>query len=169
MEIIEISSENNYGYHNFFLEGLIRHRDCFKISPEELDPDFFPTKGNPESFSLAAIDETDRLMGVVSYQPIANDRKKLKHKGELIRMYVAQEYGGKNIGGFLISTLIDRVKKQLPHIEQINLNVATHNEKAIKLYQKYGFQHFGTERNAMKFEGKYFDDDYMALNLNLST
>lgn len=165
INIIEITAENNYSYHAFFLEGLIRHSDCFKISPDEHRSDSFPTQGTSNSFTLAAIDESDKIMGVVSFQPISNDRKKLAHKGELIRMYVAQEHGGKNIGYFLIAHLIERVKKQLPDLEQINLNVATHNEKAKKLYQKLGFEHFGTERNAMKINDEYFDDDYMALRL----
>lgn len=163
--IIEISSENNYGYHDFFLEGLTRHSEFFKIAPDELQESQFPTQGTADSFTLAAINTTGQLMGVVSFQPIMKDRKKLAHKGELIRMYVAQEYGGKNVGSILITTLIKRVKTTLQAIEQINLNVATHNEKAIKLYQKHGFLNFGTERNAMKFNNEYFDDDYMALAL----
>ncbi|GLU55489.1 GNAT family N-acetyltransferase [Dyadobacter frigoris] len=165
MHIVEITLENNYGYQDFFVEGLKRHSEFFKISPQEQRPGFFPTKCTPHSFTLAALDENEKLMGVVSFQLLMEDRKKLAHKGELIRMYVSSENKGKNIGTILIEQLIERVKTQLPDIEQINLNVATRNETAKKLYTKLGFEHFGTERNAIKFEGKYIDDDYMSLHI----
>lgn len=165
MHIIEITLENNYGYQDFFVDGLKQYSEFFKISPHEQRTGTFPTKATPYSFTLAAVDENKKLMGVVSFQLLMEDRKKLAHKGELFRMYVSREYKGKNIGTLLIEHLIERVKRELPDIEQINLNVATRNETAKKLYTKLGFEHFGTERNAIKFEGKYIDDDYMSLHL----
>lgn len=83
----------------------------------------------------------------------------------ILELFVSAENGGKNIGNDLITYVVNRVKEQLPEIEQINLNVATNNEKAKNLYKKLGFEHFGTEHNAIKFEGNYYDDDYMALKL----
>lgn len=165
MYIIEISAENNYGYHHFFKEGLVRHSDCFKLSPDEQQENSFPTHENPYSFTIAMLDESNTLMGVVSFQRLMESRKKLHHKGEIFRMYVAKENGGKNIGYHLITYVIARVRERLPDIEQINLNVATNNAKAKNLYKKLNFEHFGTERNAIKFEGNYYDDDYMTLKL----
>jgi ribosomal protein S18 acetylase RimI-like enzyme len=163
MMIKEITLENNYGYQAFFVEGLTRHGEYFKMSPDEQH--LFPTKGTSHSFTLAALDDANQLMGVVSFQRLMENRKKLAHKGELIRMYVAGENAGKNVGTALIEHLINRVRTELPEIEQINLNVATKNEKAKNLYRKFGFEHFGTERNAIKLNGKYIDDDYMVLHL----
>ena len=165
MNIVEITAENNYGYHHFFSEALIRHADCFKLSPDEQREEHFPTQGTGCSFTMAMLDERNNLMGVVSFQRLMEARKKLHHKGEIFRMYVSRENGGKNIGHDLITYVTNRVKEQLRDIEQINLNVATHNERAKNLYKKLGFEHFGTECNAIKFEGKYYDDDYMALKL----
>lgn len=165
MIIVEITAENNYGYHDFFTTGLLRHSDCFKLSSDEQQENCFPTKGTPYSFTIAMLDEFNQLMGVVSFQRLIENRKKLHHKGELFRMYVSGENGGKNIGNDLITYVVNRVKEQLPDIEQINLNVATNNEKAKNLYKKLGFEHFGTEHHAIKFEGNYYDDDYMALKL----
>ncbi|MDQ6477931.1 GNAT family protein [Dyadobacter sp. LHD-138] len=165
MIIVEITAENNYSYHDFFTTGLVRHSNCFKLSPDEQQENWFPTKGTPYSFTIAMLDEFSQLMGVVSFQRLMENRKKLRHKGELFRMYVSRENGGKNIGNDLITYVVNRVKEQLPDIEQINLNVATNNEKAKNLYKKLGFEHFGTECNAIKFEGNYYDDDYMALKL----
>lgn len=165
MNIIEINEESNYGYREFFTEGLARHGDCFKMYPEEQLREAFPTKGTPSNFTIAAIDEHKKLMGVVSFQRVAEGRAKLAHKGYLFKMYVSSENGGKQLGRKLLEHVIDRVKQELPDIEQITLNVATKNEKAKQLYSKLGFVHFGTERNAFKVDGVYYDDDYMALDL----
>ncbi|WP_221390879.1 GNAT family N-acetyltransferase [Dyadobacter sp. NIV53] len=167
MHIIEITAKNDFGYHDFFVQGLSRHGDCFKMNPDEQKPDSFPTSENPYSFTIAALDASEKLMGVVSFQRLVENRKKLQHKGQIFKMYVSNENGRKNIGTTLLKYVIERVKNDLPDIEQINLNVATKNEKAKQLYQKLGFEHFGTERNAFKFNDIYYDDDYMVLDLKL--
>ncbi|HVF96924.1 MAG TPA: GNAT family N-acetyltransferase, partial [Flavisolibacter sp.] len=65
----------------------------------------------------------------------------------------------------LIQDLIKRVR-QLADIEQINLTVIANNENAKLLYQKFGFETFGSEKHAIKWKDKYFTEDQMVLHLN---
>jgi len=60
--------------------------------------------------------------------------------------------------------LIKRVKT-ISGIEQINLIVIASNVKAKQLYEKFGFQKFGTELNSIKWRDKYFSEDQMVLRL----
>jgi ribosomal protein S18 acetylase RimI-like enzyme len=79
-------------------------------------------------------------------------------------MYVSKQYRGMGIARRLIEEVVMKAK-WLKDIEQINLTVISNNENAKKLYEKLGFETFGSERNAIKWKGKYFDEDQMVLGL----
>ena len=86
---------------------------------------------------------------------IENPRLKMKHKAILNSMYVVPAYRGKGVSkGILITAfqyLIDR------DVEIFNLSVVSTNETAIKLYQNAGFVKEGSEKKAIKYNGKYYD------------
>jgi len=137
MEIVEITAKDDRGYKRFFTAGLERHDDCFRISPADEANDPFPTKGTPDSFTLAAVTDAGELM------------------------YVASEYAGRGVGGALIEGIVRRAKN-LPTIEQVNLTVLAGNERAKGLYFKYGFRVYGVEKNSVKSGGRYYDEELMA-------
>jgi len=162
MTIKEIFSANKDQYIQFFQKALIEDEDSFRISPN--DPVVFPTNDTPESFTLGAFDQ-DKLVGIVSFVRMGADREKLSHKGMLIRMLVDKTQRGKGIGKLLIQELINKAR-QIPGLEIINLTVVTHNIAAQKLYESFGFKTFASEARAIKWKGKYFGEDQMALRLN---
>ena len=170
MKIVEITSENEFDYRKFFLQGLLEHQDFFRISPDdELRAAMFPTQNEPDSFTLGAISDDDsgedeKLLGVVSFEREGATREKLRHKGLLFRMYVAKTAAGRGIGKILIREVIDRARA-LGDIEQINLTVVGANERAKGLYASFGFQSFSVEKNAIKYKGRYFDEETMVLFL----
>ena len=163
IKINEIKSDQNVEYKNFLTIGLINDEENFRITPLDDFNSTFPTKNKEDSFTLGAYYE-NILTGVVSFSRDGNDREKLRHKGILFRMYVSNEYRGKGIAKKLIVELIKRVENS-KDIEQINLTVISNNDNAKKLYEKFGFETFGSERNAIKWKGKYFTEDQMTLKL----
>lgn len=69
----------------------------------------------------------------------------------------------KGIGEAMIKHLITWAKAE-PSVEKIELNVRATNERAIRLYQRVGFQTEGRLRNRIKFsDGHYADDVLMGL------
>ncbi|BFT72233.1 GNAT family N-acetyltransferase [Paenibacillus sp. P36] len=48
-------------------------------------------------------------------------------------------------------------------MEQINLIVLSENVIAKKLYKSLGFEIYGVEHKALKYNGQYFDEDLMVL------
>ncbi|CAD0000709.1 MULTISPECIES: GNAT family N-acetyltransferase [Flavobacterium] len=163
IKIAEIKSNKNSEYKEFLTIGLINDEENFRITPNDDLNSKFPTNDKEDSFTLGAYVENE-LGGVVSFTRDGNDREKLRHKGILFRMYVSNEFRGKGIGKQLIEELITRVKKS-NDIEQINLTVISNNANAKKLYEKFGFVTFSSEKNAIKWKGKYFSEDQMALQL----
>ena len=80
-------------------------------------------------------------------------------------MYVDPDYRGKGVGKAIIEFLLQEAKK-FPGLEQIQLGINSTNEPARRLYSSFGFQSYGYEKNAAKYGGRYFDEEYMVLNLN---
>lgn len=165
MEIREIHSSEVDAYKAFFVNMLVHNSDYFRISPNDEISGPFPTFDTADSFTLGAYFD-NKLAAVVSFHRERN-REKLHHKGLLFRMCVSSLYRRTGVGRALIATLLDRVK-ELKEIEQISLTVVSSNQSAKALYGEFGFVVCGTEINAIKWYGSYYDEDQMILLLNTS-
>ncbi len=64
-----------------------------------------------------------------------------EHSIELERIYVVQEYQGKKIGAQMLAKILDLGRKHDKGF--LWLGVWEHNPKAIRFYQRQGFQKFG--------------------------
>lgn len=163
IEVKEILSADIELYKMFLTAALQSDKENLLITHKDNIAAAFPTKDRNDSFTLGAYAE-NVLAAVVSFVRDGEDREKLRHKGILSTMYVSKEFRGHGIAGRLLEELIKKVKT-IPGIEQINLIVISSNSIAIQLYEKFGFQKFGTELNSIKSEGKYFSEDLMVLRL----
>lgn len=83
-----------------------------------------------------------------------SSRRKILHKAEL-GISVRKPYWGKGIGSALISEAL-RIAKQ-KGFKKIQLEVMEHNERAIRLYKKFGFEVEGRKKKAICMDGQYFD------------
>ena len=94
---------------------------------------------------------------------VMNPRKKLKHIATLNSMYVKKEYRRLGIG----KELINKIEEYLviKEVEIFKLSVVTKNEKAISLYQKFGFEIYGEEKNAIKLNKEYINLFLMTKNI----
>lgn len=119
-----------------------------------------PKKG---TFVLGAADESGALIGTVSF--VRESSLKTAHKGNVYAMYVAHDQRGQGLGKKLLNELIRRVA-EIDGVEQINLAVISTNESAKKLYESLGFIVYGVERNALKYNGQYYDEDLMVRRLD---
>jgi ribosomal protein S18 acetylase RimI-like enzyme len=119
-------------------------------------------KPDKDNFVLGAFDDSGSLFGIVTF--MRESSLKTSHKGNVFGMYVAPEGRGQGLGKSLMIELIRKVKK-CDGVEQINLTVVSENDSAKKLYKSLGFEVYGIERKALKFNGQYFDEDLMVLNI----
>ena len=99
--------------------------------------------GNPDGVMILAFDEGELVAsGAVSS---VSGRARFAHRKDLA-ITVRKDYWGKGI-------------------EVIELQVRSDNERAIALYNKFGFEKIGTHKNFFKIGGEYFSADYMNLYL----
>jgi RimJ/RimL family protein N-acetyltransferase len=150
------------------LEALKNHPEAFLTSYEESvtrenaveqTARNFTAEGN---FTFGAFDQ-GKLIGVVTL--LQEERIKIRHRANIFAMYVTPSSRGLGAGKGLMNAAIQKAK-DIEGVEQINLNVTSSNLSAKQLYTQFGFQEFGLEKNALKINGKYYDDAYMVLHLN---
>lgn len=103
----------------------------------------------------------DEIVGNASFSGMTKER--LKHKGEL-SVCVKRAAWGQGIGSRLMDAILD-FAKHTAQVEIVSLEVRSDNTRAIKLYEKYGFEKMGTFRGFFKIHDAYVDFDYMNLYL----
>jgi putative acetyltransferase len=100
----------------------------------------------------------DRVVGWADIFPAWADA--VRHCGSL-GMGLLASYRGQGIGERLLRACL--VKAQAKGMTRIELQVRADNERAIRLYERLGFEREGTLRRAMCFDGTYYDALQMSL------
>lgn len=104
-----------------------------------------------------------QIIGIASIR--GSRPRRIAHRGE-IGLSVLKDFWGLGIGSKLMDELISFARSK--DIEIITLEVRSDNDRAIRLYEKFGFEKFGTYRQFFKIEGHYHDAEYMNLYLKRS-
>ena len=166
MKIRKLNETDAEKYQEIRLNALKTDPEAFgstyvrevEFSLEQVASRIAPTK---DRFVLGTLNNGE-LVGIVTF--MRESGLKTCHKGNVFGIYVNPDFRGKSLGKALLIELIEQAKK-CEGLEQINLAVVTENHSAKNLYKSLGFEVYGTERNALKFNGEYFDEDLMVLKL----
>jgi RimJ/RimL family protein N-acetyltransferase len=118
------------------------------------------TNSQNEIEIIAIVD--DKVVGSAGIESIGT-KYKVRHRAEF-GISVLQEYWGLGLGKALTKACIECARDA--GYTQLELNVVADNERAVKLYQSFGFEEFG--RNPRGFNSKvsgYQEVIYMLLQL----
>lgn len=140
---------------------LLREPDEIALSIEQ-EQDFIKAKKDSENEILLIAEIQGKHIGNCSLMRVGGFRR-YRHRCEIaIALY--QEYCGLGIGKAMLEMLLD-IAKQVGY-EQAELEVIANNKSAIALYEKLGFQKYGTFPNNMKYaDGSYGDAYWMMKKL----
>lgn len=111
-----------------------------------------------DTYDLVAV-IGDRVVGMLGLHTFANKPRR-RHAGT-IGMGVHDDWQGKGIGTSLMRACVDLADNWL-NLTRLELEVYTDNEAAIRLYERFGFEHEGTLRQHAFREGRYVDAYMMA-------
>ncbi len=89
---------------------------------------------------------------------------KERHKAHIYGVYVTVSHRRRGLGQELIAALLRKANEEAG-LEQILLDVATHQDSAVHIYRKFGFEIYGTEPRALKVGSEYVDEHHMILKL----
>lgn len=78
---------------------------------------------------------------------------------------VKKEYRNKGIGTTLIKKALKDAVEKINGLEIITLGVFGGNDKALHLYEKFGFKKHGSLPNGIIRKNKYYNHIYMHLNI----
>lgn len=87
--------------------------------------------------------ESDKVIGFVKYGQYRESP--IPDTGEIHAIYILKEYYDKKVGYALMRAAVD----QLSQYDQIAVWVLKGNNRAIRFYERYGFQFDGTEKQIM--------------------
>lgn len=81
-----------------------------------------------------------------------------RHRAE-VAFVILQDYCNLGIGGKMMEECIKWCKKN--GVTQIELDVVKNNERALKMYQGFGFEIIGTKENALRYQDGTYADEYL--------
>lgn len=116
---------------------------------------------NPSAVTFGAYDE-GRLLAMMTLLRLSG--KKTGHRAEVVAVYAAEEARGSGIAPELFNHLLAYARED-DGLEQLELAVNSANPRAIRFYERFGFQRIGITPNAQKAEDRYIDELLMVLKL----
>ncbi|MBR4473171.1 MAG: GNAT family N-acetyltransferase [Oscillospiraceae bacterium] len=160
-------SDGQAAYDNFMLtheqtDYLLSYPDENSLSPEE-ESRFLKAKTESKN-EMELLAEVDGIIAGLAGIEAVGSKYKVRHRAEL-GISIDQAFWGLGIGSALMDACIECAG--LAGYEQLELNVAAENDRAMSLYRKKGFTEFG--RNPRGFKSRisgYQELVYMRLELN---
>lgn len=150
---------------------------CRKTAGETMNMMFYPdewtvtlereiemiigAQNEPKALMMGAFVDR-RLVGLCSLRSV-HPADRARHRAGF-GISILRAFWGRGIGTAMLQTAIDAAKTTA--LEQIELDVLSTNESAIRLYRRFGFEEFGRRPRMMKYrDGRYADGVLMMLDL----
>ena len=141
--------------------NLSRYADEWRITLDEEQVYIYRMENGSKSLMIGAF-MRGRMVGIASFAPPApTDRA--RHRANL-GITILKSHWGMGVGTAMMRAMIDAAKTTA--LEQLELDVVSTNEKAIRLYERCGFEEYGRHPRMMKYrDGTYADMILMMLDL----
>lgn len=133
------------------------------LEPDERQSSLNQVKEMIESFALA---NTSILIGaevdnhLIGFMSVRGGNVRRNRHSAYIVIGVLRQHQGQGIGTGLFKELDVWAKNT--EIVRLELTVMTHNELAMSLYIKNGFEIEGTKRKSLVIDGQWVDEYYMS-------
>jgi len=153
--------------------------DCLKLHPDNFGTTYeegLHSKSLKLATAINASDEFNFAFGAfIAGQKlighcglITDPRIKARHRSEIVQVFVDPAYQGQGIGKKLLQLSIDKAFSN-EQTEQIVLSVTSANERAIGLYQRFGFAKYGRLENFFKSGAQYSSQSFFYLMKKVDT
>ena len=112
--------------------------------------------------AFAANGEIVGMTGVARYYV-----DKMRHRMDIWGVYVAPEFRGLGVATQLLEAALNHARN-IDGVLQVQLQVVTSNDAAIRTYERAGFSRWGRMPRADLVNGVEYDNDFMVLMLDAS-
>jgi len=139
---------------------LVRYPEEVTLTVEEEEAFLERYRTDPRSVMIVAL--VDGKIIASAGLSCVMDVMKYRHRAEF-GLSVQKDYWNLGIGTRLIGALLQFA--EAAGYEQVELEVVSSNEQAVRLYRKFGFEIYGTRERTSKLKNGTFSSDHlMALN-----
>jgi GNAT superfamily N-acetyltransferase len=161
IELRRLMPNDAAAYRALRIEGFAAHPTEFRYSPadERAQTPAETDRRLAESFVVGAF-AGGELSGIGGWTRLAGE--KLRHKGLLWGMYVHPRARGTGAGDRIVEAIVEDARRE---VEMLLLTVAAPNDRARRLYERWGFEVYGTEPGAVKTGDVYVDEVLMVKRL----
>jgi ribosomal protein S18 acetylase RimI-like enzyme len=143
--------------------------EALRTEPTSFSSSYEENLTRPDSFFLQSLIGTfpnrtfgafdgDTLVGMAGFVVFAG--LKQRHKGDMWGVYVVPEMRRQGLAERLVRAVVEHARE---HVEILLSGVVTANANASNLYKRLGFKTYGVERRGMKVDGRYYDEELIAL------
>lgn len=140
---------------------MIRYPEEVTLTVKEEEEFLENYQADPKSVMISALVD-GKIVGVVGLSCV-QDVMKYRHRAGF-GISVQKAYWNLGIGTLLITELLRFA--ETAGYEQVELEVVGENEQAVRLYQKLGFEIYGTRERSSKYkDGRYSSDHLMLRRL----
>lgn len=165
MEFRQLTQEDADQYRELRLTALQTDADAFSTDFNEANarPVSATAKNlaNPAAVTFGAFDG-GRLLAVMTLLRLSG--KKTSHRGEVLAVYAAEQARGTGVAPKLLEHLLV-FASDWEGLEQLELAVNSANPRAVRFYERSGFEPIGTTPNAQKAGSRYIDELLMVKRL----
>jgi ribosomal protein S18 acetylase RimI-like enzyme len=143
--------------------------EALRVHPEAFGSTLETEAAQPSSWFAERLGSSTILGGFCDAELVAvagfaiQQGQKQAHKGAIWGMYVRSDARRTGIGRRLIEAIFDLARGR---VELIQLTVIRDNAQARRLYASVGFLEYGIEKNALKQDGRYYDEILMARDIS---
>lgn len=163
MKITRLPSSRWQDYKNFYLESVTDSPQAFLWNLDEINSKRDSEWQDRIKNMFFAISDSGQLIGMAGFY--CEEKEKLAHIANIVRIYVCPEHRGKGIGKRLLLTVIDHIKSK-PEIKKLQLEVITSQTAAYNLYKLLGFKKVGEQKMAVRVNNHFYDKYLMEMILD---
>lgn len=167
MEIRRLAGADAASYQRIWLRALQEHPEAFgrDYSDErrvEIEQVAGQLDADPAERSVFGFFTEETLSGIASVQRYPG--RKTRHRAIVGSMYVAPEQRGRGGGKALLAAILAHART-LAGLETLTIAVTVGNEAARQLYLSTGFTPVFVEEGYIKWNGRYYDIEWMRMAL----
>lgn len=163
MKIIRLPISRWQDYKKFYIESVTDSPQAFLWSTEEINLKKDSEWQDRIQNMFFAVSDDGQLIGMAGFY--CEEKKKIAHIANIVRVYVSPKYRGKGTGKKLLLTVIEDIKSK-PEIKKIQLGVMTTQTAAYNLYKSFGFKKIGEQKMAIRVGDEFYDKNLMEMLLD---
>jgi ribosomal protein S18 acetylase RimI-like enzyme len=157
---------DEHRYRDLYLEALQTFPEFFGNTFEEqsnlpkLPFEETISSGSDDSFIFGGFVGSE-LIAIAGFK--RGDRKKTRHRGELVQVYTRRDFQGRRIGENLVRLTIETAF-DLSGVRSIELSMIADNDSARRLYEKMGFETYSVRGDYFRLGERSWSQRFMEVS-----